>query len=377
MKELPLLDLTRQTRKIQPELHRRIRSVLAGGQFILAKEVASFEKEFAHFCRTRHAIGVASGTDALELALKALGVGKGDLVASVSFTFLATIDAILHAGAQPLFIDIDPATYTMDPGDLERRLASLPASLRRRVKAVIPVHLFGYPCDMEGIRRVARRYRLAVVEDAAQAAGARYQGKPVGSVGDVGCFSFFPTKNLGGFGDGGIIVTNASSINDRLRILRVHGREGREGRQVLLGRNSRLDELQAAILRVKLRHLRQWVSHRRELAHRYTRQLSRITEIECPSERKEAYHAYHLYVIRAPRRAALQAALKKAGIDSAIYYPTPAHRQPLHRARFERVSLPQTERACREVLALPLFPELTESEVDHVCRTLRRLYGVS
>lgn len=374
MKGLPLVDLTRQTRAIEPELCRGIRSVLARGQFILGKEVASFEKEFASVCHARYAVGVASGTDALELSLRVSGVGPGDLVATVSFTFLATVDAILHVGAQPLFIDIDPLTYTMNPKDLEEKLEALALSGRRRIRAVIAVHLFGHPCDMDGIAAIARRFRLAVIEDAAQAAGARYRGKPVGSFGKLGCFSFFPTKNLGAFGDGGMVVTNSKTLAEKLRTLRVHGRAGRQGLQKVLGRNSRLDELQAAVLQVKLRHLSKWVACRRRIARQYAKQLSRVTEMECPSEVGPSHHAYHLYVIRARKRDALQAALKREGIAAYPYYGLPVHRQPLHRVRFGKISLPHTAEACREVLALPLFPEMTQAEVDRVCRAISRFY---
>jgi len=361
-----LLDLTRQTESLLPQMQAAVRSVLRRGEFILGPEVSAFEREFARFCGVRHAVGVASGTDALELALRALGVGSGDRVAVPSLTFLATADAVLHVGAIPLFIDVDPATLTLDPAELERKIRRLPASQRRQLKAVIPVHLYGHPCRMDRILRIAARYRLKVVEDAAQAAGARWEGRPVGVLGDAGCFSFFPTKNLGAFGDAGMVVTGSAGCAERVRSLRVHGR-GRGDLQAVLGRNSRLDELQAALLRIKLRRLRAWVSRRRRLAAEYTRRLSKFSGIVCPAEAPGAYHAFHLYVIRSSRRDRIRRALEKQGIATRIYYATPVHRQPLHRAVNRHLRLPETEKACREVLALPLFPEMRLDELRRVC----------
>ncbi len=364
--EVPFLSLTRQTERLLPELERSLRRVLKRGQFILGPEVGRFEQGFARFCRTRCGVGVASGTDALELALRAVGVKPGDLVATVSLTFLATADAILHIGARPLFVEIDPVTYTLDPKDLEKRIHRLSVPEKRRLKAILPVHLYGHPCDMDSIRAVAQRHRLAVVEDCAQAAGAQWRGRPVGGLGDAGCFSFFPSKNLGAFGDAGMVVTNSSAYAEKFRSLRVHGR-GKGDLQVMLGRNSRLDELQAAILRVKLRHLRTWTARRRSLAQAYTQRLSGLKGISCPIEAPGARHAYHLYVIRSPRRDAIRRSLEKRGIGARIYYPVPLHHQPLHRKSSAGLRLPETEAACREVLALPLFPELRLDELRRVC----------
>ncbi len=317
---------------------------------------------------------MASGTDALELALRAAGVGPGDRVATVSFTFLATVDAILHAGARPLYVEIDPTTFTMDPKSLERALRRLAPAARRRVKAVIPVHLFGHPCDMSAIRRIARRYGLRVVEDCAQAAGARWRGRPVGSWGHLGCFSFFPSKNLGAFGDGGAVVTDSAALAGTLRRLRNHGRR-EDGQQVALGRNSRLDELQAAILRVKLKHLPGWVGRRRALARSYTRQLSGLASVRTPEEMPGARHSFGLYCIRIPRRDAVQRRLAVKGIATQAYYPVPVHRQPLHRRSRQRIHLPHTRKAAGEILALPLFPELTPQEVRRIVAVLREAAG--
>ena len=366
---IPLLNLTRQTEGLRPELEKAARNVLKRGEFILGSQVALFEREFSRACSARFGIGVASGKDALELALRALGVGSGDWVAGPSMTFLATADAVLHVGARPLFVDIDPMSYTMDPLDLDRRARSLGAAGKKRLKAVIPVHLYGHPCDMEAIGRIARRHRLAVIEDAAQAAGAQWKGRPVGGLGSAGCFSFFPTKNLGAFGDAGMVVTSSVKLNRRLRSLRVHGR-GAGDRQAELGRNSRLDELQAALLRVKLKRLGAWVERRRKLASEYTRRLSGLDGLVCPVEMPGARHAFHLYVIRSPRREAIRRALERQGIASRVYSPVPLHKQPLHRKACAGLRLPETEKACKEVLALPLFPELTMDELRRVCSAI-------
>lgn len=368
-KPVPFLDLTRQYRVLQPQLDRAVLRVMAGGSYILGREVQAFEKEFARFSHCRFGVGVASGTDALELALRAAGVGPGDGVATVSFTFCATVDSILHVGARPLLADIDPKTFTLDPGDLLKRLKALAPGQRRRMKAVIPVHLYGHPCDMDAVREIARRFSLAVIEDAAQAAGACWKGKPVGSFGDAGCFSFFPTKTLGGAGDGGMVTTNSARLEEQLRLLRVHGRKEREV-QITLGRNSRLDELQAAVLRVKLKKLPAWLSRRRTLAREYDRLLERHADIVRPSVRPEAVHAFNLYVIRVRHRDAVRRRLLKAGIQAQVYYSTPVHGQGFYKKRFGSVRLPHTDRACREVLALPLFPELTRAEQERVCGVL-------
>ena len=367
---IPLLDLQDQIKQLQPRLNKAIHKVVAKGSFILGTEVQDFEKEFSKFCGAGYGIGVASGTDALELALRAVGVGKGDLVATVSFTFCATVDAIIHVGARPLFVDIDPLTFTLDPKSLDQRLEGLKAKERRRVKAVIPVHLYGHPCDMDSINRIARRFSLAVIEDAAQAAGARWKGRPVGSLGDIGCFSFFPSKTLGGFGDGGMVLTNSEKLAARLRLLRVHGRKDREHQIISGGRNSRLDELQAAILRVKLKAFPKWVAKRQALASWYGKELSRLNGIQYPVVSQKARHAFCLYVIRSSRREALRNALRSRGIRSEVYYSVPVHRQPVYKGEYRNLKLPETDRAAQEVLALPFFPELRRVQLLLVCRAL-------
>ncbi len=367
---IPLVDLTRQTNSLKGELQRVLRGVLQSGVFILGPEVRHFEGEFARFCGRRFAVSVASGTDALELSLRALGVGPGDWVATVSFTFLGTVDAIHHAGARPLFVDIDPSTYTMDPSDLQGKVKSLSPAIRRRLKAILPVHLYGQPCDMDGIGAYARKIGVPVLEDAAQAAGARWKGRPVGGLSEIAAFSFFPTKNLGAFGDGGMVVTDSVRYARQVQVLRVHGRAA-NGRQVRLGRNSRFDELQAAFLRVKIRQLRKWVDRRRRLAAGYNRLLSGIPGVICPAVQKGARHAYHLYTIRVPERQRLQKILRREGIGFGLYYPIPVHLQPLSLRCFGRVRLPETERAARQVISLPIFPELRMEELQRVCEAVR------
>ncbi len=367
---IPILDLSRQYKILKPQLEKAVGRVMAKGVFILGPEVRLFEEEFSRFCSTRFGVGVASGTDALELALRAAGVGPGDLVATVSFTFCATVDAIHHVGAHPLFVDIQPDTFTMDPADLQKRIKQLGSKERRRLKAVIPVHLYGHPCDMDAMKTVAKRFSLIVIEDAAQAAGARWKGQPVGSCGDLGCFSFFPSKTLGGFGDGGMVVTNSEEMAGRLRLLRVHGRKDRENQILSGGRNSRLDELQAAILRVKLKAFPRWIEKRQKLATAYATELSDARGIRCPVTVAGARHAYCLYVIRSKNRDALQQVLNQRGITAHIYYSIPVHRQPVYGRKYKVLSLPETDRASKEVLALPFFPELRPTEIARVCRAV-------
>jgi len=370
---IPLLDLKRSHRTARKQLESAAQRVLASGQYILGPEVARLEQAFAKRTASRHGIGVASGTDALELSLRALGVGAGDWVATVSFTFIGTVDAILQVGAKPLFVDIDPATYTMDPIDLENRIHKLSGAARKRLKAVIPVHLFGHPCNMTAIGGIARRYHLAVVEDCAQAAGATWRGRPVGSFGQTGCFSFFPTKTLGGFGDGGMVVTRSAALAQRLRSLRQHGRD-KSDEQATLGRNSRLDALQAALLNVKLRGLSAAVKARQRLARSYNQALTPIPGIYCPLTTSGAGHAFCLYVIRAKGRTRLQGTLRRQGIASQVYYATPVHRQPLHRKACRTLKLPQTDAAAQSVLALPIFPEMPAAGLKRICRALHRFY---
>ncbi len=371
---LPVIDLKRQYRQLQRELDGAVKQVMANGCFILGPHVERFEEEFAAFCHAGFGIGVATGTDALELALQAVGVGPGDLVLTPSFTFLSTVDAIRKVGARPVFLDIDPTTYTLDPEQIPARLKNIPASARRKIKAILPVHLYGHPCDMTAIGQMARRHGWRIIEDCAQAHGARWQGRPVGSFGDIGCFSFYPTKNLGAYGDAGMAVTSSKQMAQRLRMLRQQGRRDKE-HQVIEGRNSRLDELQAAILRVKFKYLSDWTRQRRALAAHYTKKLHGLP-IELPEEAAGAFHVYHLYAFQTTRRAALQAALARQSIGSAVHYRIPVHKQPLaHRNQAYPIHLPVTEQVAKQVLSVPLFPEMTRAEADRVCRALRTFYA--
>jgi dTDP-4-amino-4,6-dideoxygalactose transaminase len=368
---VPFLDLTRQYKRIKGEILSATLRVYEKGRFILGEEVSAFEKEFSHYCGVRYGVGVGSGTDALYLALKAAGIGEGDEVVTVANSFIATALAISFTGAKPLFVDIDPKTYTMDPNHLELLLKHQKAKgSGRKIKAILSVHLYGHPAEMDSIMEIADRYDLIVIEDACQAHGAKYGKKKVGSFGAMGCFSFYPTKNLGGYGDGGMVVTNHKRHDQNLRLLRCYG-ERKKYEHILKGHNSRLDEIQAAILRVKLKYLDQWNGERRRKAKIYTRMLSPLGVV-CPSEKKEVRHVYHLYTIKTKKRDSLQAFLKKKGIETLIHYPIPI---PLQKAYQElgygRRDFPMTNLWSRKILSLPFFPEMKESEMEEVAEGIR------
>ncbi|HID87650.1 MAG TPA: DegT/DnrJ/EryC1/StrS family aminotransferase, partial [Anaerolineae bacterium] len=349
---IPIVDLKAQYQSIKDEINGAVQGVLESGRFILGPNVEALEREVAEYCQCRYGVGVASGTDALRLSLHALGIGPGDEVITTPFTFIATANTISHTGATPVFVDIDPRTYNIDPAEIE-------GAITERTKAILPVHLYGQPADMGPIMEIARRYNLRVIEDCAQAIGAEYRGRRVGSLGDVGCLSFYPTKNLGAYGDGGMVVTNDPEIAERVDVLRRQGGRVKYHAEVL-GFNSRLDELQAAILRVKLRHLDEWTEARRQRAHRYNELLG-DSAIVTPYEGDGIRHVYYLYTIRAPRRDELRDHLQRRGISATAYYPLSLHRQKLYRdLGYGEVSLPQSERAEREVLSLPMYPELSE-----------------
>lgn len=363
---VPFLDLQRQYRRIKEEILDATKKVYDKGVFILGEEVSTFEKEFARYCGVRYGVGVGSGTDALYLALRAAGIGEGDEVITVANSFIATALAVSFVGAKPLFVDIDPETYTIDPNALERLVKDrMMKKAHRRIKAIVPVHLYGHPAQMDAIIDIAKRYDLIVIEDACQAHGAEYRGKKVGSFGLAGCFSFYPTKNVGGYGDGGMVVTDDGDIYAKLRLLRCYG-EAQKYHHIMKGGNSRLDELQAAILRVKLRYLDQWNNERRERALRYSK-LFEEAGITCPAEKEDARHVYHLYVIRTAQRDALQRFLHHKGIGTLIHYPLPIHLQEAYgELPYREGDLPMSEGACREVLSLPCFPEMTEREIEEV-----------
>jgi dTDP-4-amino-4,6-dideoxygalactose transaminase len=368
---VPFLDLTRQYKRIEEEIHSAQKRVLEKGHFILGEEVSSFEEEFARYCGVQYGVGVGSGTDALFLALKAANIGEGDEVITVSHSFIATAIAISQAGAKPIFLDIDPEFYTMDPNALEDFLKK---RKRRRVKAILPVHLYGHPAEMDSIMDIANRYHLMVIEDACQAHGAEYQGRKMGSFGRLACFSFYPTKNLGAYGDGGMVVTNDKRYDEQLRLLRRYG-EKRKYEHILRGWNSRLDEMQAAILRVKLKYLDQWNGERRKKALMYKR-IFEGTEMRCPSEKEQARHVYHLFVIRTKKRTALREFLKEKGIETLIHYPVPIHLQKAYaELGYRRGALPVTEKVAHEALSLPFYPELASEEMREVREQVREFFG--
>jgi dTDP-4-amino-4,6-dideoxygalactose transaminase len=368
---VPFFDLTRQYKKIKSEILSATQRVYERGRFILGEEVSVFEKEFSHYCGVRYGVGVGSGTDALYLALKAAGIGEGDDVVTVANSFVATALAISFTGAKPLFVDIDPKAYTMDPNSLELLLKREKAKKSgQKIRAVLPVHLYGHPADMDSIMEIANRYDLVVIEDACQAHGAKYGRKKVGSLGAIGCFSFYPTKNLGGYGDGGMVVTDHQKYDQKLRLLRCYG-ERKKYQHILKGHNSRLDEIQAALLRVKLKYLDQWNEERRRKARLYTRMLSPLGLV-CPSEKKGVRHVYHLYAIKTRKRDALQAFLKKRAIETLIHYPIPI---PLEKAYqemgYRRGDFPLTDQWSRKILSLPFFPEMKESEMEEVAQQIK------
>lgn len=356
--KVPLIDLAAQYRAIQPEIDAAIHHVLEDGQFILGPNVAALEQEVASYIGVNYAVGVASGTDALVLALRALGIGPGDEVIVPSYTFFATAEAVLLIGATPVLVDIEADTYCMDVRQVAERITA-------RTKAIIPVHLYGHPADMDPVLELAQSHGLKVIEDNAQAFGAEYRGRKTGGIGDIGCLSFFPSKNLGAYGDGGMVVTNDEVVAGRVRMLRTHGWRKKYFPE-MLGYNSRLDELQAAILRVKLRHLDAWNQRRRELAQHYAAPFSRLG-VGAPYEAPDARHVYHLYIIRVQDRDRVQRYLKDHGIASAIYYPQPLHlAEPCKHLGHLEGDFPVAERASRETLALPLYPEMPDEHVQEV-----------
>jgi dTDP-4-amino-4,6-dideoxygalactose transaminase len=366
--DVPFLDLARQYRSIREEVDAALVGALARGFYVLGAEVAAFEREFAAYCGARYAVGVGSGTDALHLALRACGVRPGDDVITAPNTAVPTVCAIVQAGARPVFVDTDPADFTLDPEKLRAYLAAQRAPLRAR--AVVPVHLYGHPADMQAISSIAAEYDLTVVEDAAQAHGAEYAGRRIGATAHASCWSFYPTKNLGAYGDAGMVVTDDPRVAREVRMLRNYGEDAKYDNHVE-GVNSRLDEIQAAALRVKLRHLDDWVAARRRLAARDDLLLGDAS-VTRPTEAAPTRHCYHLYVIRSARRDALRRHLQAHGIATAIHYPIAVHRQVAYRhLAYADGAFPCAESACRQVLSLPLYPELREDELDHVAAAVR------
>ena len=361
---VPFVDLPREYRTIKAEIDAAIHRVVESGQFILGREVAAFEREMAAYCGAAYGIGVGSGTDALRLALEVAGVRAGDEVITTPFTFVATAETISQAGGVPVFADIEAEGYGLDPLDVARRITP-------RTRAIVPVHLYGEPAAMEPLMKLAEAHGLAVIEDAAQAIGAESGGRRIGSIGHAGCFSFFPTKNLGAYGDAGFVTTNDPALAERLAMLRQHGMRQKYVHEAL-GWCSRLDELQAAVLRVKLRHLDGWTAARRDHVRRYRRLLAG-TPVGLPFEREGDRGVYHLFTIETPQRDELQKFLSARGVQTAVHYPVPLHQQPIYRS-LPSGSLPHSERASRQVLSLPLFPELRAQEQDEVVAAITAFF---
>ncbi len=360
---VPFLNLTAQFSALKDELLPVVEQVMAGGQYVLGPNVAEFERAMAAFTRTRFGIGVNSGSDALTLALRALEIGPGDEVITTPFTYLAPAEAIHQMGARIVFADIDPRTFCLDPGQAARKITP-------RTKAIIPVHLFGQAAPLQELIELAQARGMALVEDCAQAIGATHRGQPVGSFGRIGCFSFYPTKNLGAVGDGGLIATSDEALAKKLKMLRAHGAERRYFHE-LHGFNSRLDELQAAILRVKLRHLDRWNARRAEIAERYRAGLA-DRPLQLPVVANENSHVFHVYAVLAERRDALQQFLADRGVPTIIYYPRPLHRQKVFAdLGYREGDFPVAEEIARKILPLPIYPELTEEQIDYVIATTR------
>jgi UDP-2-acetamido-2-deoxy-ribo-hexuluronate aminotransferase len=364
---IQMVDLTTQYKKIKPEVDEAIHRVLDSGYFILGKEVGEFEAAAAKYLGTKHAIGCASGTDALQVAMMALNIGPGDEVVTTSFTFVATTETIVLLGAKPVYVDIDPQTYNIDPAAIE-------AAITPRTKAILPVHLYGLPADMGLILEIARKHSLPVIEDAAQAMGAEYRGRKVGGIGTMGCISFFPSKNLGAFGDAGMVVTNDDALAAKLRMIIVHGSRKRYYHETI-GVNSRMDTLQAAILGVKLKHLEQWHEARRRAAQFYNK-LFKGKPLDTPYEAPYSRHIYHQYTLRLRNRDKVAESLAHKKIPHAIYYPIPLHLQQAYQSvGMPKGSLPKTERAAEEVLSLPMHTELTEEQQRFIAHSVLEAIG--
>jgi dTDP-4-amino-4,6-dideoxygalactose transaminase len=379
---IPMVDLRRHSADLEQELNDAFKRVAASGRYILGEEVAEFEREIAEFIGSKFAVGVASGTDALWLALRACGVGPGDRVITTAFTFIGTVSAILYLGAEPVFVDVDSRTLNIDPSRIRvfldgsspvhRRLDVVPET----VKAVLPVHLYGGPANIDALLDIGKEFDLVVIEDAAQALGSELRSKMTGTFGSIGCFSFFPTKNLGALGDGGLVTTDNSDLADRVRKLRTHGSVAKY-RHEFVGTNSRLDALQAAALRVKLARLPEWLARRRTHAAAYQTGLQTVPQIWPPTSLEGAKHSYHQYTIRIVdgQRDRLGAFLAERGVDTAIYYPLPLHLQPaLQHLGYRRGDLPESEKASSEVISLPIFPELSESERAYVIESITEFF---
>jgi dTDP-4-amino-4,6-dideoxygalactose transaminase len=362
---IPFVDLKSQYNSIKDEINTAVLNVLESAQFILGDEVLALEQEFSAYCGTEHGVALNTGTSALHLALLAAGIGPGDEVITVPFTFVATVAAIAYTGATPVFVDIDPVSYTIDVNQIEKAITA-------KTKAIMPVHLYGQPADMDPIMEIAQRHGLKVIEDAAQAHRSEYKGRRVGSIGDIGCFSFYPGKNLGAYGEGGMAVTNNPEYDRTMRMLRDWGQESRY-HHVLKGYNYRMDGVQGAILRVKLRYLDQWTEARRTRAAQYDERLADLS-LKTPVVMPYSYHVYHIYAVRSPQRDRLQAALKANGVQTGIHYPIPVYLQPAYAdLGYHLGAFPNSEKVAEEEFSLPLYAELTSTQVDTVAECLQRI----
>lgn len=365
---VPFVDLKAQYRTIASQVDEAISRVVSDADFVLGRDVEMFEQEFADFCEAQHAVGVDSGTSALELVLRAYDIGEGSEVITVSHTFIATVASISYTGARPVLVDIDRDTYNIDPARIE-------AAITDRTKAVVPVHLYGQPADMDPLLAIARKHNLIVIEDACQAHGARYKGKRVGSLGDAGCFSFYPGKNLGAYGDAGMVVTNNKETAERIRLLRNYGQPTKY-QHIIMGYNRRLDSLQAAVLRVKLKRLDEWNASRQRAARLYNELLENVPGIRTPYTAEESSHAYHLYVVQHSQRGRLVSYLREQGVATGLHYPTPVHLQTCYQdLGIQPGALPVTEASASRVMSLPMFAEITDEQIRYVCDHIKKFLG--
>lgn len=363
---IPFLDLKAQYDTIKDEIDGAIMQVVTSGSYIMGPNVVEFEREAANYLGVKHAISVANGTDALVLTLKALGLGEGDEIITSPFTFFASAESISQVGSKPIFADIDPKTFNIDPEDVANRI-------NKNTKAIIPVHIFGQSAKMDELMDIARQHGLYVIEDACQSIGSKYKDKKTGAIGDAGCFSFFPTKNLGCYGDGGMIATNDDALNEELRLLKVHG-SYKKYYHSRIGYNSRLDEIQAAVLRVKLKYIDKWNTARRDKAKIYN-DLLKDTPVITPFEDDNATHVYHLYTILAPDRDRLQEYLKDKGIITGIYYPKPLHLQKVYEdLGYKQGDLPVVESVSANAISLPLYPEISQDHQHYVAQEIKNFY---
>lgn len=366
--KINFVDLKKQYQAIKPEIDQAIQAVIDETAFILGKEVEGFEKEFARFCQAKYAVGVDSGLSALELGMRVLGIGPSDEVITPVNSFIASSSAISFCGAKPVLVDCDPVTYNIDPALIE-------GAITKKTKAIMPVHLYGQAAEMDVILKIAKKHKLFVIEDACQAHGAKYKGKRVGSFGDVAAFSFYPGKNLGAYGDGGMLVTNRKRVAEKVKMMRNYGQKEKY-HHVFLAWNRRLDNLQAAILRVKLKHLDQWNKKRQQHAQLYTKLLAKVKEVVTPVEKKDRYHVYHLYVIQVLKRSRLKEYLTQKGIAVGIHYPIPIHLQVTYKnLGYQRGDFSVAEKSAKRVLSLPMFPELKDREVNYIVGEIKKFYA--